>query len=55
MCVSVYRAMENTLLLMNSKNENYRKSLSKVDTSSKLCVHALPVLMDVIRLIVCFA
>ena len=30
------RAMENTLALMNSKNEGYRKSLTKVDQS---CMH----------------
>lgn len=32
--LSTYRAMENTLALMNSKNEGYRKSLTKVDKSS---------------------
>ena len=36
-CVCVYRhrAMENTLRLMNSRNENFRKSLTKVDKSSE--------------------
>lgn len=29
------RAMENTLQLMNSKNERYRKSLHRVDGSSE--------------------
>lgn len=29
------RAMENTLQLMNSKNESYRKSLHRVDGSSE--------------------
>lgn len=29
------RAMENTLHLMNSKNESYRKSLHRVDGSSE--------------------
>lgn len=31
-----HRAMENTLALMNSKNEGYRRSLTKVDKSSML-------------------
>lgn len=30
----LFRALENTLRLMNSKNEAYRKSFSKVEQSS---------------------
>ena len=32
------RALENTLRLMNDRNETYRKSLNKVETSGKLIV-----------------
>ena len=31
-----HRAMENTLHLMNSRNETYRKGLTRVEKSSKL-------------------
>ena len=30
-----YRALENTLRVMNDRNENYRKSFNKVDTTSE--------------------
>ena len=34
-CVRHCRAMENTLRLMNSRNANFRKSLTKVDKSGE--------------------
>ena len=36
------RALENTLRLMNSRNETYRKSFNKVTDSSKckFCMHS---------------
>ena len=41
--LSYHRAMENTLHLMNGRNETYRKSLTRVDKSSKDSLqHAAP-------------
>ena len=44
------RALENTLRLMNSRNETYRKSFNKVTDTSKLLI-----LHRTISMFVCFS
>lgn len=54
-CFTVYRALENTLHLMNSKNESFRKGLTKVDKSSKFMSSTVHAVLDVhvLTIIVC--
>lgn len=35
----LFRAMENTLQMMNGRNETFRQSLKRADTSSKIVHH----------------